>query len=382
MWGRSGSDESVGSVHSEPLRTMGRRRFLDTLTAAGFSAGMAACLTADDFEAADDDEVPIVYGIGHDPDDPTTLTERVRTVPARWYDMLQAAYTARQNLSFIDIEGVVSTYVVPGSYDRPTPSIGVDVVDDAVRDLIPDLTGEIPIDVSSIEDAILPDAEEPDSYHVVDVEREVPGGIACTNGSGVATLTPALYDASTGAAYFATARHLYERDAGSLMSRSLSLMMKEGIAELGKIKAVHDREDVLVVRPGTGFEPLNEIAGATPSTVSGQFTRPGLADLLARDANVEKVGATTRHTAGKLHAIDAVTCIYGDPCNSAQIKWGNESIFSDGDSGSVSYHPDPDNPDENVMVVGFNNARTWWPGENYVWGTAAYALYNRFGYIF
>jgi hypothetical protein len=55
--------------------------------------------------------------------------------------------------------------------------------------------------------------------------------------------------------------------------------------------------------------------------------------------------------------------------------------MSDGDSGSVNYHPDPKTTN-GVLIGGFNDARTWWPGDTYVWGTAAYQLRRRYGYHF
>jgi hypothetical protein len=48
----------------------------------------------------------------------------------------------------------------------------------------------------------------------------------------------------------------------------------------------------------------------------------------------------------------------------------------------VNFHPDPENPDAGVLVGGLNNARTWWPGENYIWGTGAYHITENHGYTF
>ncbi|PSP62758.1 hypothetical protein BRC77_08975 [Halobacteriales archaeon QH_8_64_26] len=45
---------------------------------------------------------------------------------------------------------------------------------------------------------------------------------------------------------------------------------------------------------------------------------------------------------------------------------GQSFTIGDGDSGSVDYHPDPERSSEGVLVGGFNDARAWWSGEEYV----------------
>ena len=94
------------------------------------------------------------------------------------------------------------------------------------------------------------------------------------------------------------------------------------------------------------------------------------------------MGARSGHQVGEIDGVNGLTSYYGDVPKDGQLKWGGRFTMGNGDSGSVNYHPDPERPDEGVLVGGFNDARTWWPGEEYVWGTAAYYLQRRYGYHF
>jgi hypothetical protein len=380
-----GGGTHSGSVNEEPLLLMGRRRFVETLVGAGFSATMASCLSASDFEETDGDEVPIVYAHRRtDPEDPTAIEPVTKVVPSRWYDDLQSTFEIHANLDLTGIEGVLSSAVSPGTYEDLGASIQIDTVDAGLRDTIVDLLDGTPFDISVVEASADGETDDvgPEQTHALDDGVDVPGGVACTNGESMATLTPALYDRGGRGVFFATANHLYGGDGDEMRGEGCRLLTEQGSHPLGVVERGYGEEDIALVRPTEEFVPTSRIAEESPGEVVGSFTKLGLADLKARGAEVRKSGARTGLTSGPIEAVDGVSCIYGDPCKGGQLKWGEESDFVDGDSGSVSYHPDPEDPDGGLLVCGVNKARTWWPGENYVWGSAAYVLEERYGYTF
>ena len=369
---------------------MGRRRFVETLVGVGFSSGMANALSADDFEDADDDEVPIVYGfVRSDPDDPTSLDARTKTVSAGWYDEIKAAFSAHRRLE-LELDGTVVSSVVPGSFRSGGTNLLVEVSHEDLVDRVPEVVDQVPVVVDVIES--LRDAlghNDADSASLApgarpsEVGVDIVSGVACSNGNSNATLSAPLYDANDQTRYFVTSNHLYGGDGRDNRGEPCYVTPDDGDPiEIGTVEYGYEREDFVLIRPNDGYVPVAEIQGATPTTVTGGFTRWGLADLKARGSELEKIGATTGHTSGPIKMIDAATCAYGTVCQTGQLAWGSEDIFSDGDSGSVAYHPDPENPDDGVLIAGLNNARTWWPGANYVWGTAAHVIADRFEYFF
>lgn len=368
-------------VHQRPLSGMGRRRFVKTLVASGFGVASASRLSITDFANVDEQEVSIVYAVARDdPGDPTSISPRVRTVAANWYDDIRTALSTRDTLNLTEMDGVLNAYVVPGDYEGDTAaSIGVDVRSEAVAEEVAELADEVPIESSIIETVDEGDED-------VSIEREydpddgpeIPGGVAVGEAEGTATLAPALYDPEDDEWFFATANHLYT-DAET---DELAVLVDGKRHPIGRVRRRHAGEDLALISPTGEFEPSHVLDGSAPNRVVGQFSRIGLADLKARGAEIQKIGSISGHTTGRIQAIDGVTCVYGDPCKRGQLKWGNESGFTDGDSGSVSYYPDPENPHEQVLVCGMNNARTWWPSEDYIWGTGAYALHETYGYTF
>ena len=156
----------------------------------------------------------------------------------------------------------------------------------------------------------------------------------------------------------------------------------DGRTRIGRVNRGFPGGDFVRVRPENGYASASRIDGASPSRVGGQFTKVGLADLYARGEPLEKVGGRTGHTSGEIKGINGMTYYYGSMYRRGQLKWGEESTITDGDSGSVSYHSDPERPDEQVLVAGFNNARSWWPTGDFTWGTAAYHVYAAHGFHF
>ncbi|MFC6904592.1 twin-arginine translocation signal domain-containing protein [Halalkalicoccus tibetensis] len=369
---------SSGGEYDRPR--VSRRRFVKALGAGGIGAASASHLATEGFEGSKGEAVRIVYAHAReDPEDPTSLTPRTRTVSADWYDDLQAALASYEAFDWSSIEGVRNASVVPGE-DGGRSSISVGALHEGAVERIGDLLDGTPVEGSILESSTGDEFEtlEPARRFDPDGGVAVPGGVACGEAEGLATLAPAIYDPGSGERYFATAEHLYE-DADI---DELTLVTSEGRIEIGSVVRRYHSEDLALIAPTREFTPDHALDGDTTRRVAGQFTRLGLADLKARGVDIHKVGAMSGHTTGRIQAIDGISCVYGDPCKRGQLKWGSETEFTDGDSGSVSYAPDPEHPDEQVLVCGLNNARTWWPGEDYIWGTGAYALQEEYGYTF
>jgi len=392
-----GADEKehrTSRVHDEPAATMGRRRFVNTLLGLGFGALSATFLTAEDVQAAGRDEVPIVYGLARD--DEGTLRPRRKEVPADWYDDFRSAVAVHRNLELFSNEDVASSAVVPGEYGGANASIHVEVTAEEARGEVPERVEETPVEVTRVEPpettgghglgadgaSDVPDelvSDERESDDVVPDEGGVPGSVAVASDDLYGTLAPAMQDPADGSLYFATANHVFD---GSDASGQSLYLLDGGRTQIGTVRTSHPKADVAAARPESDYRPLHRIEEGDPGNVLGQFTQAGIADLKADGEPLEKIGARTGHTEGEIQAVDGLTCAYGAICKQGQLKWGDESGFSDGDSGSVNYHPDPEDPEAGVLVGGFNNARTWWPGENYIWGTAAYHITENFGLTF
>lgn len=385
----------LATVRERVHSGMDRREFVRTLASAGYAIGMAQFLGVDDFLAASDDEVPIVTALARaDPDDPYSLEERTRTVPAEWYASVEKAFELNQLLAESKLLGYLGSTVVPGDYRSKTASVTVGLTVDAemITELLGTVAEGVGIDIEWIDDEDVPDEIEdfedgPDGDIVEprlvgDVsDGTAPGGVACETETSLATLGPSMYDPDSETTFFVTSEHAFQ-DGDADGQRIALPTEREERYELGTVQSAYPVEDLVAVEPSGPLEPTSELDTSPPARIVGQYTRWGLADLLARGEHLEKVGAMTGHTTGEIQGVDAVTCFTDEFCRQGQIRWGSEMDLVDGDSGSMSYHPDPQNPDEDVLVAGFNNARTWWPGQSYVWGVAAYQVTETLGYHF
>ena len=378
----------IATIRNRIETGMDRREFLRTLVTGGYALGVAGALGVDDFLAADDGEVPIVTAhVRADPDDPWSLEERTRYVPAEWYAAVTKALELNELLARTAFTGYLGSAVVPGSYDSGTATVSVGISSDptSLRESFDGLLDGISLDIETIGE--IEDIEQGPQ----DIEprvvgsltgNDVPSGVACETADSIATLGPVMYDPSSESEFFVTAEHAFDGGADT-NGDHLSLPIEESDSiELGPVSHAHPAEDVAAITPEGRVQPSNAIDTPSPSRVRGQLTRLGLADLIARDEQLEKVGAVTGHTTGRIQGIDAVTCFTDNFCRHGQIRWGGEMDLTDGDSGSVSYYADPMGDDEDVLVAGFNNARTWWPGQSYVWGVCAYRLTEMYGYHF
>ncbi|MFA9415229.1 hypothetical protein [Natrinema sp. HArc-T2] len=367
---------------------MDRRAFLRTLVSGGYAAGMAAWLGVDDFLAADDDEVPVVTAlVRDDPADPWSIRERTQTVPAEWYAAVQQAVEVNEHLARLGFTGYLGSAVVPDDFDSGTASVSVGLSSDGhtIPEMVDELTDGIDLNAETIIDVDeIQNSPEHRSPQLVDalVNERVPSGVACETPSSMATLGPALYHPDGKRRFFVTAEHAFIDDHDATDGTLLLPREDRDTVEVGTVAHYHPVEDVAAIEPTSEIEPASRIDAPSRPRVRGQFTKFGLATLVAQGAELEKVGALTGHTTGKIQGIDAVTCFTDEFCRRGQIRWGGEMDLTDGDSGSVSYHRDPEGDDDDVLVAGFNNARTWWPGQSYVWGVGAYRLTAQHGYHF
>lgn len=379
------SNPSVGRVRDALPSGTGRRAFLGALVATGVGAGAARWLGGRDVGSAGRGEVPIVYGYARaDPGDPDTVGPRRKPVPADWLESLAAALRAHRKLPLAELAGFVGSFVVPGSYSDAAASISIRTTAEGLRNQVAGLSIDVDLDVEVVDQLPDPTGESgplrPSVVADLD-ERSVPGGVFCGSAETRGSLGPALHDPSSGRRLFATANHLYGGSGVDHRGDPLYLYSGDTRAALGPVERGFAEEDLLLVEPAGERVPANAIRGATPGAVGGQFTKLGLADLQARGEPLEMTGAISGRSSGEIHGIDGVTFYTGEGVRTGQLLWGDESTFTDGDSGSVNYHVDPGD-DGQVLVGGVNSARTWWPGANFTWGTAAYAIRERHGLVF
>ncbi|MFC6718423.1 hypothetical protein ACFQGT_12350 [Natrialbaceae archaeon GCM10025810] len=386
-----------------------RREFLRTVGSVGCAYGVARLVGIDDVLSASG-EVEVVTALVRDDDssDPWAVEERTTDVPARWYESVEKAIEVNEALARTSVPGYLGSAVVPGDYDEgATVSVGVSVDASSVRDILSGITDAISIEVEEFDD--VSDIGRIDGIGEFDggtdtstyeprfaegvTNAQIASGVACETSSSLATLAPALYDPEEGGSYFVTASHAFDvegtengdrqRIADAVRDEQLSLPTQgDESVELGTVRFGHPVQDVALVDPVGPLSPPQSIDAPEPIPVRGQLTKYGLADVIARGESLEKVGAMSGHTTGDVEGMEAITCFTDPFCRRGQIRWGSEMDLVDGDSGSVSYYPDPGAPDDGALIAGFNNARTWWPGQSYVWGVAAYRITAEHGYHF
>ncbi|MFC7215134.1 hypothetical protein ACFQO4_13740 [Saliphagus sp. GCM10025334] len=381
------TEQRLASLRERVARGMDRREFIRTLVAAGYSLGLARFLGVDDFLAAADGEVPVVTALVRtDPDDPWSVDTRTRSVPASWYASVSKAFELNELLAESTITGYLGSAVVPGTYDDggATITVEVSVEADAVREVLDRAVDGVSINVDTIRnlDGLEDDVKREPRRARDPASTLVPAGISCETDTSIATLGPALYEPGTNSRYFSTAHHAFD-GVEDARGATVSLPFENGQrTKLGTVTESYPVADVVTIESTGPYRPSSTIEGDRRYDIQGQFTRYGLADLVARDEPLEKVGALTGQTSGEIQGIDAVSCLTGSVCRRGQLRWGDETDMADGDSGSVSFHADPVGDDGSVLIAGFNNARTWWPGQSYVWGIAAYQLTEQHGFHF
>ncbi|WP_313691703.1 hypothetical protein [Halorarum halobium] len=373
----SGSDGDT-SVH------VGRRQLLQTGVSVGASAGLVWGFGTDYVSAGRTET--ITYAMARPEPGSNTLEPRTREVPVEWYRSLRLAFEVQAEILEAGLSPLIGSFVVPGTLAEPAASIRVDATDERVSATLEDVAEGVAVDVNLV-DAIPPkpgpETALADAYRVSDLARgRVPGGVVCTAGGSFGTLAPALFDAESGSRFFATSNHVFGASGTKETEHRgepLSVRYRDDGRHVGDVRRGYPLADVVRVAPVEGFRPASAIERATPSRVIGQYTKLGLADLVARGEPLTKVGALSGRTTGRIRGIDGVTCYSGKACKLGQVKWGDARSILDGDSGSVTFHEDPERPGECVLVGSINNARSWWSGADFVWGTAAHHLLDAFG---
>ena len=365
---------------------MGRRRLLRTGVNLGASAALVAGFGADYVSSRDLDT--ITYAMVRPEPGSSELEPRTKEVPAAWHESLRIAFEAQERIIQAGAESLVGAFVVPGSYDGPAATLSVDATEESVADTLTDPTDGVDLSVNLLDEVPpRPDegSERSDAYELPSLSAgRVPGGVVCETDAGFGTLTPALYNES-GAAFFGTSNHVF--GGGGTMTtehqgEQLTVLVDDEPRVVGTVAEGYPTADLVRVAPSGQLEPASAIQRAEPRRVVGQYTNLGLADLMARGEELTKVGSFSDRTAGRIEGINGVTCYTGRSCKTGQLKWGDQSDVVDGDSGSVNFHVDPENPDDGVLVGGLNNARTWWPGADFSWGTAAHHLLDEYGLHF
>ena len=393
---QTGLSERLAVIRDDLHAGTSRREFVRTLVSAGYAGWMAHLLGVDDFLEADDGTVPVVTALVRpDPGNPQVVERRTKSVPTAWYAAVTKAFELNELLARSRYAGYFGSAVVPGSYEDGTAGLTIEVSTDTddvdrwigtLRDLARDGfdAANVTLDLEAVDDISLDgsSSSQAESYMIADVESGlIPGGVNCESDRSYATLGPALYHPELDRRFFVTAHHVFEPT--NVIGARLNLRARdETYHRLGRVRSSYPREDVAVVAPSMNSQPTSVIETPEPVRVRGQYTRFGLADLVAQGEPLEKMGSITGHTTGAIQGIDAVTSLLDDFTRRGQLRWGNENDFTDGDSGSVSFRADPEAPEEGVLIAGFNNARTWWPGQSYIWGTAAYEFTERYGYHF
>ncbi|WP_247731287.1 hypothetical protein [Halovivax limisalsi] len=437
MSGAAPGSEAAGQPSDRPEKRgdgngrIDRRTVLESAASAGYALGLAGVLgigrALDPASGTVEVETALVRrpdeSAGDDPGRRAAVEPLVRTVPADWYRRVRTAMDVHRQLLRTRLPGYLNSAVVPGSYGSGTVrlSIGVRNLNDwSLPRTIGTLASRIGIEWDGSLDGISIELEEQggdrdgttpslDSSGLVRTPYvdPVPGGVRCSIGDNFATLTPALYG-TDGRARFATALHAFPEDDAT--GTELGLPSAENVVRrIGYVADPLPDADVAVVSPVGAARPGSVLGRDGTIPVVGQYTLWGLADLVARGKAVEMIGGTSGHTSGRVHGIDASTCVTTDRCRRGQLKWGRESDIADGDSGSVTIDPEPDGvfasgegrrPSDNssgrrpreddgssdgvdgALVASVNSARTWWPGQNHVWGVAAHTITERHGYHF
>ncbi len=372
---------------SEPDSGVRRRQLLRTGVNVSVAGALVFGFGANYVSSNDLDS--ITYAMARPEPGATTLEPRTKEVPVAWHESLRIALRVQEEIRSSSLSPVKGSFIVPGSYDDPQASVSVDATEENISDSLGNLTEEVPVEVSLV-DEIPPksgtDHDSEDAYQVSELDpAHVPGGVVCQAGENFGTLTPALFDAETGSRFFATSNHVFGASGTKStehQGESLFLLHDGEQHQIGTVERGYPEADIGQIAPAEEYRPSTEIERASPSQVIGHYTKMGLADLSARGESLRKVGALSDDSAGRIKGIDGVTCYTGAVCKSGQLKWGDEGDLVDGDSGSVNFHQDPENPDDYLLVGGINNARTWWPGSNFAWGTAAHHLYSEYGLHF
>ncbi|MHB9287800.1 hypothetical protein ACKVMT_12275 [Halobacteriales archaeon Cl-PHB] len=370
-----------------PATRLSRRQLLRTGVNLGFAGSLV--WTAGTHLVPAGEAGTITYALARPRPGADRLEPRTKDVPVAWHRSYRLAVEAHRRLREAGLGKLVDSFVVPGTLDDPQATVSVRATETSLLETIEDLASDVPIDFD-VAGSVFPkpygEFDLSETYRTDGIEDgRVPGGVLCEAGGSYATVTPALYAAESGARYFATSNHAYGASGTKVREHHgdpLSIPVGDRSLHVGDVVRGYPAADVVTVEPVEGYRPTSVIERASPSRVIGQYTEVGLADLMAREEPLTKLGATSDRTTGLVKGVDGMTCYTGRICKTGQHRWGGMDDFTDGDSGSVSFHPDPEHPDDHVLVGGITNARLRVPVVDYAWGTAAHHLLDRYGFHF
>lgn len=404
MTGENSPD--TASIHSKRLSGMTRRQLMKVLSASGFSGFAVSHLTVEDVKAAASDQVPIVYAIAPDPDEEpseegASMTERVKNVPADWYDDLQHALNVHEKAQLGNRPGVVATGVSPGDYGGQNAHIDVSISQKALQqtdegpDHIDDVRGALPETIEGVPvetaNTGLPElnACTDGDCNDTDFGDYVPPGVECSgDDSGYLTLGPRMLDGG-GAKYFSTNHHAFNDDGKNPYGEKIYHPAHDD--PLGEVTQWDCDQDFVMAGANSDHTIqtwTGDVECIGDRFMQGQFTKGGLSDRKAAGKKLHKIGQRTCHTSGLIQNVDGYIGNINDGCSDRykQVFWGDEEHAKAGDSGSPTYAPDPESNDYYLISslhAGKIPAYLDPSGQGgYAFGTSAYGIKDKWGFTF
>lgn len=396
----------TASIHNKRLNGMTRRRLMKLLSASGFGGFAVSHLTVDDVKAAADDQVPIVYAIASDPDaepseDGASMVERVKNVPADWYDNLQKAFAVHEAAQLGERPGVVATGVSPGDYGGENAYIDVSLSQEAlertgmgpthvddVRGALPETIEGVPIEVRDTGLPQLHACTDGDCNNG-DYGEYVPPGVECSgDDNGYLTLGPRMLDGG-GARYFSTNHHMFNDDGKDPYGDRIYHPAHDD--PLGMVTQWDCKQDFVMARANDDHTIqtwTGDIECIGDRFMQGQFSKSGLSDRKAAGKKLHKIGQRTCHTSGEIQSVDGYIGNINDGCSDRykQVFWGDEEHAKDGDSGSPTYAPDPESSNYYLISSLHAGSIPAWldpSGQGgYAFGTSAYGIEDKWGFTF
>lgn len=375
------ADTHPKAIHDVPYRTMGRRRFVETLLGAGFSAVAATSITAEDVEAAGRDQVPIAVNLEGD---------QTKLVPADWYADYRRAARINRNIDLMAAhEAIVGQGLVPGEYGGHNAYIEVNVDANAdrkaeARGTVPETVDGVPVEVTEIGELELLGG----CHGGEDFGDTIPGGVQVEGDSLQGSMGPRLKSTNDSSFEgFGTAQHLYSSCGSNTEGKDL-YHPGDSSQAIGTVVEAFNFGDFVATDTSNGHSPEARIVKGSSSTdfydVVGSFTMDALSDMKANNEDVRKVGVASCETKGEVKAVDVSQADEND-CTlekQGQVRWGTDQDATSGDSGSVAFaqSTDPDVSDYNVASLVLGHSPT--DLGSFIYGTGVFHIRENVGYYY